>query len=144
MINDYTRLLANILTYSGTLPLIASVVTHYFPSTGWDSTFIAITYAAIIISFLCGIHWAVYLFFAEKCPRNLLITSNVVALLTWASLLATHQSIVIVLQALCFLYLLTLDLKLRDVGILPQWFYSLRRNATIIVVLCLAVIAGLS
>jgi hypothetical protein len=37
-----------------------------------------------------------------------------------------------------------LDLKLRDVGILPQWFYGLRRNATMIVVVCLAVIAGLS
>jgi hypothetical protein len=31
---------------------------------------------------------------------------------------------------------------LLDAGILPHWFYSLRRNATIIVVLCLAVIAG--
>ena len=144
MLNDNNRLLVNILTYSGTLPLIASVVTHYFPATGWDSTFIAITYAAIILSFLCGIHWAASLFFAEKCPRNLLITSNVVALLAWAALLSTHQSIAIVLQALCFLYLLALDLKLRDAGILPQWLYNLRRNATIIVVLCLAVIAVLA
>jgi hypothetical protein len=136
--------LANVLTYSGTLPLIASAVCICFPINGVDSSLIARTYGAIIISFLCGIHWAVYLFFAEKCPRNLLITSNVVALLAWASLLATHQLLAIILQALCFLYLLTLDLKLRDAGILPQWFYSLRRNATIIVVLCLAVIAGLS
>jgi hypothetical protein len=110
----------------------------------FDSALIAITYSAIIISFLCGIHWAVYLFFAEKCPRNLLMTSNGVALLAWSSLLATHQSIAIALQAVCFLYLLTLDLQLRDGGILPQWFYGLRRNATMIVVVCLAVIAGLS
>ena len=136
--------LAKILTYSGTLPLIASVVTHYFPLTGWDSTLIAGTYAAIIISFLCGIHWAAYLFFANKCPRNLLISSNVVALLAWTSLLATHQPTAIVLQALCFFYLLTLDLKLHDAGIIPEWFYYLRRNATIIVVLCLTIIAGLS
>ena len=138
------RLLAKTLTYSGTLPLIASAVCIYFPVNDFDSALIARTYGAIIISFLSGIHWAAYLFFAEKCPRNLLITSNVVALLAWASLLATHPPIAITLQALCFLYLLTLDLKLRDAGILPQWFYSLRRNATIIVVLCLAVIAGLS
>jgi hypothetical protein len=136
--------LAKNLTYSGTLPLIASAVANYFPATGWDSTFIARTYAAIIISFLCGIHWAVYLFFAEKCPRNLLINSNAVALLAWASLLTAHPLIAIVLQALCFLYLLTLDLKLRDAGMLQPWFYSLRRNVTIIVVLCLAIIAGLS
>lgn len=133
---------AKILTYSGTLPLVASAIGIYFSANGFDSALIARTYAAIIISFLCGIHWAVYLFLAEKCPRNLLITSNVIALLAWASLLATHQSIAIVLQTLCFLYLLTLDLKLRDAGIIPEWFYSLRRNATIIVVLCLSVIAG--
>ena len=144
MMHNTNRLLANILTYSGTLPLIASAICIYFPLNGFDVALIARTYSAIIISFLCGIHWAVYLFFAEKCPRNLLITSNVVALLAWASLYVANQPIATLLQALCFLYLLTLDLRLRDAGILPQWFYSLRRNATIIVVLCLALIAGLS
>ena len=134
--------LAKILTYSGTLPLIASAVCIYFSVNGFDTALIARTYSAIIISFLCGIHWAVYLCFAEKCPRNLMITSNVVALLAWASLLATKPPVAITSQALGFLYLLTLDLKLLDAGILPHWFYSLRRNATIIVVLCLAVIAG--
>lgn len=134
--------LAKTLTYSGTLPLLASVVTLYFAASAWDSTFIARTYAAIIISFLCGIHWAIYLLFAEKCPSYLLITSNGVTLLAWASLLITHQSAAIILQALCFLYLLTLDLKLRDADVLPPWFYALRCNATVIVVVCLALIAG--
>lgn len=134
--------LAKILTYSGTLPLIASALSIYFPVAGFDAVLIATTYVAIIISFLCGIHWAVYLFFAGKCPRNLLITSNVIALLAWSSLLVTHQPIALVLQSLCFLYLLTLDLKLRDAGILPHWFYNLRQNATIIVVLCLAILVG--
>ncbi len=136
--------LAKILTYSGTLPLIASVLLTQFPAFGVNSGMIANTYSAIIISFLCGIHWAAYLFFAEKCPHNLLITSNAVALLAWASLLTIHQPITLLLQSLCFLYLLTLDLKLRDAGILQQWFYTLRRNATIIVVLCNAIFMGLS
>jgi len=135
--------LANALTYSGTLPLIGSVITLYFPVAGLDGALIASTYSAVIISFLCGIHWATYLFFAERCPRNLLITSNIVALLAWVSLQATNQLITTVLQALCFLYLFALDSKLRDAGILADWFYRLRRNATIIVVLCLLVIAGL-
>jgi hypothetical protein len=136
--------LAKTLTYSGTLPLIASVIARYLPLAELNSTLIAETYSAIIISFLCGIHWAIYLFFAEKCPRNLLITSNMVALLAWASLLVRDQSIALLLQALCFLYLLTLDLKLRDAGIVSQWFYQLRRNATVIVVLCLVMLAGVS
>lgn len=128
--------LAKILTYSGTLPLLASVLLMHFPVPGINGNVIAYTYSAIIVSFLSGIHWAVYLFFPDKCPRNLLITSNAVALIAWGSLLLKHLPIVLLAQLLCFLYLLVLDLKLRDAAILPQWFYTLRRNATIIVVLC--------
>lgn len=136
-------LLAQILTYGGTLPLIACaalVTTSYHdPSI----IRIACTYSAIIVSFLCGIHWAIYLFFSEKCPRNFLISSNGIALLAWGSLLSLgHHSLSFLLQAVCFLYLLTLDLKLRDAGVLPEWFYTLRRNATGIVVLCLSVFVG--
>ncbi|MDO9520309.1 MAG: DUF3429 domain-containing protein [Pseudohongiella sp.] len=136
---------ANILTYCGTLPLIGSVIILFFPMAvpmaGLDGAFIASTYSAVIISFLCGIHWAAYLFFAEKCPRNLLISSNVVALLAWVSLLTSNQLTTTLIQVLCFLYLLALDLKLRDTGILADWFFRLRRNATIVVVLCLVIIA---
>lgn len=139
-------IVANTLTYSGTLPLIGSVVLLQFPTllpmTGLDAALIASTYGAVIISFLCGIHWAAYLFFADRCPRHLLIRSNVVALLAWASLLTGNQLTTSLLQILCFLYLLALDSKLRDAGLLAEWFFRLRRNATLIVVLCLLLIAA--
>jgi hypothetical protein len=64
--------------------------------------------------------------------------------LAWSSLLITHQEIAIIVQILCFIYLLILDVKLRVAGILPEWFYDLRRNATVIVVLCLVAIIGIS
>ncbi len=131
-------MLAKILTYSSTLPFAAAVMSRYAPLPGVNDVSVVTTYGAVIISFLCGMHWATYLFFASQCPRNLLITSNAVALLAWMSVLI-HQPIATLSQALCFLYLLTLDLKLRDADILPGWFYSLRRNATIIVVLCLSI-----
>ena len=129
--------LANLLTYSGTLPLVASVFLLFSPVAGFDGILIAKAYGAIIISFLCGIHWATYLFFTEKCPRNLLVTSNAVALLAWSSLLVTQNEIALLMQIVCFLYLLSLDFKLQKAGILPEWFYELRRNATLIVVLSL-------
>ena len=128
--------LAITLTYSGTLPLIGSVFLIYFPLANIDALRIAATYSTMILSFLCGIHWAIYLFFSEKCPRNLLLTSNIIALLAWASLLLISP-MTLLLQALSFLYLLTLDLKILGAGLYPDWFYRLRRNATIIVVLCL-------
>jgi Protein of unknown function (DUF3429) len=136
--------LAQMLTYSGTLPLVASVVLLFVPMAGIDNHLVARTYSAVILSFLCGIHWAVFLFFAEKCPHQLLITSNVLALLAWCSLLGFDQRMAFSVQALCFLILFALDLRLHHVGIVPEWFYHLRRNATIIVVVCLATLAVLS
>lgn len=129
--------LAKILTYCGTLPLIGSLLFIQFALSGIDIKIVASAYSAIIISFLCGIHWAVYLFFTEKCPTNLLLSSNAIALLAWISLLLEPLLVSKLLQVLCFIYLLSLDLKLRVAGILPEWFFMLRRNATIIVVLCL-------
>ncbi len=137
------RQLAGILTYSGTLPLAGCVALIFAPLAGVDGKLVAIAYAAVILSFLCGIHWAVFLFFSEKCPNNLLMTSNVVALLAWASLLVTHHEWALAFQGLCFLALFALDFKLHKAGVLPEWFYHLRRNATVIVVLCLAALAVL-
>ncbi len=141
---DRDMKLAQLLTYSGTLPLVACVALIFAPVAGIDNNLMARTYSAIILSFLCGIHWAAFLFFAEKCPRHLLITSNVVALLAWCSLLVTYQEIVFIFQASCFLFLLILDIQLRNTGVLPEWFYHLRRNATIIVVSSLIAMAVLS
>jgi hypothetical protein len=133
--------IAQWLTYAGTLPLVIAtveMVVGRLPSG--DVVLVASTYGAIIISFLAGIHWACYLFFAHACPRNFLITSNGVALLAWLSLLSQQQPWSLLLQAFCFLYLLVLDYKLQQAAVLPQWFYALRRNATVIVVLSLSII----
>lgn len=135
--------LAQILTYAGTLPLVTCVALSFAPITGFDNHLFASTYSAIIISFLCGMHWAIFLYFAEKCPQNLLATSNVVALLAWGSLLVIHREFTYIFQALCFVFLFMLDFKLNDAGVLPEWFYPLRRNATIIVVLSLVALAVL-
>jgi len=136
--------LAKILTYSGTLPLVACALSMFFYPALFDASFFAVCYGAVIISFLSGIHWASYLFYAEKCPRNLLLTSNLTALIAWLSLLLYPSLVSFILQILCFFYLLTLDGKLKNFGILPVWFYILRRNATIIVVVSITMLAGLS
>ena len=60
-----TSPLKSILTYSGTLPLVACVVLIFAPIASVDVSFVTRAYAAVILSFLCGIHWAAFLFFAE-------------------------------------------------------------------------------
>lgn len=130
---------AKYLTYSGTLPLIICALAWHIYEP-FDARFFAKCYGSVIISFLSGIHWAIYLFFFEKCPRNLLLRSNATALIAWISLLVYPLFLGFLLQILCFLYLLWLDLELERAGVLPQWFYNLRRNATIIVVLVMIAI----
>ncbi len=132
--------LAKILTYSGVLPFAAAIFLMFFPLMNLNPLMIAQTYGSIIVSFLCGIHWAVSIFHEEKSPYNLLIASNLFALLAWASLLTSPQ-LGLAIQSLCFISLLLIDLKLKNVGIVPLWFYELRRNATIIVVLSLLTVA---
>lgn len=129
--------LAQALAYAGTLPLVAAVIAAYFKVDAIDPLVVVRMYTAVIIAFLSGIHWACYIFFSNKCPRNLLITSNVSTLFAWASLMFVDVKWALVLQSLCFLYLLVLDYKLREAKILPPWFYALRNNATAIVVICL-------
>jgi Protein of unknown function (DUF3429) len=134
---------ANALTYAGTLPLVSAALGVLLAQVAVsDAVFIATTYSAIIIAFLAGMHWACYVFFAQRCPRNLLLTSNAAALLAWLSLLAPPPLWALLMQNLCFLYLLTLDYKLHAAGVLPTWFYTLRRNATVIVALSLSIIMG--
>jgi hypothetical protein len=136
--------LAKALTYAGTLPLLAAAVLTQIPLAHIDTSWLSQSYSATIISFLSGIHWALYLLAAEKCPRNLFLTSNAVALLSWASLFINDTAMTNLLQSLCFLYLLVLDFKLLKANAIPEWFYNLRRNATIIVVSALTLQTALS
>ncbi len=138
--NEKNKRLAQILTYSGTFPLILCCIGLYFNVDFIDLKRIASTYAILIISFLSGLHWATYLFFSEKCPQNLLITSNVIALLAWGSFYIAQHTLAFSLQLACFLCILILDSNLKNAGVLPLWFYKLRRNATLILSLVFIII----
>jgi hypothetical protein len=139
------RPLAQGLTYAGTLPLIACAIATW---TGWpagvDPVFVAVAYAAVIASFLAGIHWAAYLFDAQRCKHNLLIASNAIALAAWASVLIGGLW-GCALQVLCFALLFALDAGLHARGVLPTWFFRLRRDASIVVIaMLLATLIGVA
>ena len=136
-------LIAKILTYLGTIPFVGATILFMTPIKIIDPNLIALTYSTVIIAFLSGIHWAIYLFFSEKYPQNLFITSNIISLIIWFCYILSFKGIYFVHTA-CFIYLLIVDNKLYKLEILPKWFYSLRRNATIIVIICLSIIVFLS
>lgn len=139
--NEKNILVARFLTYTGIMPFVFFGIAVALHAGGLDYSLALFAYGAIIISFLCGIHWAVFLFFSQNCPRNLLFHSNAISLLGWLSVLQTMSYSTYALQILCFLYLLMLDLELYRNKVIPLWFFNLRLNATIVVALLLFITA---
>ena len=139
--NEKNILVARFLTYTGIMPFVFFGMAVALHVGSLDYSLALFAYGAIIISFLCGIHWAVFLFFSQNCPRNLLFHSNAISLLGWFSLLQTIYYLTFALQILCFLYLLMLDLELYRNKVIPLWFFHLRLHATIVVVLLLLITA---
>lgn len=134
-------LIARILTYLGIMPFLFLGMAVALRASGLNYSLALFSYGAVIISFLCGIHWAVFLFFSQKCSRNLLLHSNALTLLGWLSVLLVRPHLTISLQILIFMYLLFLDLELYRNKIFPSWFFQLRLNATLIVVFLLVITA---
>jgi len=135
--NEKNILAARLLTYAGIMPFIFLGMAVALNAGGLDYSLALFAYGAVIISFLCGIHWAIFLFFSQNCPRNLLFYSNAISLLGWLSVLPVMSYLTFALQIFCFLYLLILDLELYRSTVIPLWFFHLRLNATIVVALLL-------
>jgi hypothetical protein len=131
------QLLVKALTYAGTLPLLACAILAFVPNVPIDVNHIALCYGAVIVSFLAGIHWVLYLLSDGRCRRNLLLTSNLLALAAWTALLIPQQGVALGLLGVCFLVLLKLDTELTASGYHPKWYNRLRINATMVVILSL-------
>ncbi len=132
-----------LLTLSGALPFLGALALPFFPLAPFDAAHIASTYAALIIAFLSGTQWGLFLVVSGTSPVNLMIQSNLVTLAAWAGLLLLPATGTLVLDALCFAYLLFLDYRLFKSGILPLWYFSLRRLVTLIVVGALLALTGI-
>ncbi|MEP3856252.1 MAG: DUF3429 domain-containing protein [Porticoccus sp.] len=132
------RIPARLFTYSGILPFL------FFPCyrllTGSNTFFafdvqtLLMGYGAVIVAFVAGIHWGVFLF--RQCSLNLLLHSNIIALLSWVSLLSTLLWSVVILL-FCFVYLLWIDTVLVRQQLLEPWFYRLRVHASALALLSL-------
>jgi Protein of unknown function (DUF3429) len=132
--------LTKVLTYAGALPFIGGLIGLM---TGFHDSLIVLAYGAVILSFLCGKHWAVYLLFKEKSPFNLLLRSNFAALVAWLSVVCPLPLLGYVLQGLLFLYLLWIDYRLAARGLWEAWYMRLRRGVTIVVCVCQFIAAAI-
>ncbi|NDF12166.1 MAG: DUF3429 family protein [Proteobacteria bacterium] len=135
--------LARVLAYLSTLPLVAASIGQLVGFDAINMPLVACAYAAVTIAFIAGIHWAMYLFYESKCPHNLMLSSSLLVLLSWSTMLVNLMSMMLLVQAGCLVFQLFIDFGLKRRGFYPQWLFTVRRNATIISVVMLIILAVL-
>ncbi|WP_126424227.1 DUF3429 domain-containing protein [Asticcacaulis excentricus] len=136
------------LTLAGGLPFMAAALMTalHLRVLGLGGPDIAITYGAVIASFLCGLHWGLVLGGRAQATW-LLILSNVLCLLAWAGALLAQSGwpqAALTLQTAVFLSLLAVDHVLMRRGWLSAAFFRLRLVITCLVVACLIGVALLA
>ena len=127
------------LTVAGILPFFLLEMAAVSHLQGFDFQSAFFTYAAVIIAFICGMHWGICFFFSEKKLPQLLLHSNAITLLGWAACCLSSATWALIIQSGCFIYLLGLDVLLHRGGVLPTWFFKLRVMVTAVVVLVFGV-----
>jgi hypothetical protein len=134
--SDKTALTARILGYGGALPFLGGAImaSQDMGIPGFATSNVLLTYGAIILSFLGGLHWGrvitstiqignagpVWLFWSV-CPP----------LLGWAALLLPVKAAAILLSV-CFMVALGVDQKLIRGREWPAWMRQLRLHLSLI------------
>ena len=125
---------ASILGFAGVTPFIAGLVLLYLyndPLRGWGE-WILISYGAIILSFMGGVHWGAAMI-REDSSIGALGRSVLPSLLALPALAIGGANGLLIL-AFGFLGLVIYDVSEVQKKRLPQWYPYLRRPLTSIVV----------
>ena len=123
-----------LLTLCGALPFYGAVGLVFSSIGPVDPSLIAVTYGAIIIAFLCGSHWGFWLIKSQAAPFNLMVISNIIALIAWAAPFAFNYLWALLVHSACFLTLLFVDMRLFKVEFFPAWYLTLRKQVTVLVI----------
>jgi uncharacterized membrane protein YoaK (UPF0700 family) len=139
MNSDYSSLL-RFLPYAGALPFVIGALlvflrVHSLPFIGSTQNAV-LSYGLLIISFMAGVHWGQYLS-GVRGEVNLLLSSNMVALLAWFGFLLLPTLWFCLLLIFLFAVLYLIDMQLDS----PTDYLKTRRHVTAIVCLSLLVTA---
>jgi uncharacterized membrane protein YhdT len=131
-------------TIAGTVPFVGlsvMVAAHAFADNKLVIQLL-LTYAAVIMSFLGGIHLGVALTQYAHQPRisKLLIAESIwPSLITWGLLYTTQVHIQLLVLTILYALMWAIDSLLYNNDIIPQWFFNLRCVITPIVMVSLYV-----
>jgi hypothetical protein len=138
------RFLYSLLAYAGVTPFVACAL---LPLAGIVSIplfgpldELVNSYGLAIICFLSGIHWATYLARKDDLPFNLMISSNVVFLLTWFAFVLGELAVSISVQIASLAILLFIDWRLRSTAIITAEYFRVRFTATSLAIASLTVV----
>jgi len=129
---------------AATVPFVAlsiAVSLHMFRDAAL-SLELLLTYAAVIISFLGGIHLGVAISQYHNSHKiaNLLIAESIwPSLIAWGILFYADTHIQLLALTLLYTFMWAVDSLLYNNDVIPQWFYDLRCIITPIVVVSLYV-----
>jgi hypothetical protein len=134
MYRDQT--LSSLLAYLGALPFWAFALGRFVGLDPVWAVSAIIAYGTGIACFMAGTIWS-QAQIKSPVAGGYLLVSNGAALAAIAALLLypTLPLAALILQAVTFLLLLFADHRLLRSGDQPAWYFTLRRNVTILVVL---------
>ncbi len=140
-----TVLIARILGYGGALPFLcgAICVNQQIAVLGLAPAHFLLSYGAVILSFLGGLHWGRVITSPNANGRpdsTWLIWSVLPSLLGWVALLLPVKVGAVVLS-LCFFACFQIDQKLFREQIWPAWMRPLRLHLSLIAVASLTSLA---
>lgn len=137
-----------LLTYFGGLPFIFCTVLLQMGmkdiSLFGNVENILATYTVIILAFMFGILWGLKsninnLIDDSIIPINIFIVSGLATVITWLCYLLLSFDLFLIYSIGLYLFLLFLDSKLLQYSIISVQYFHLRRNITVIVVICLTI-----
>lgn len=136
--------LAFLLAMAGTLPFFAGLLLTVagWPLQSVSGALFAHSYGVVIVSFLAGIQWGIYLF--SQGRLNLFIASNLIALLAWFSLLFAGRTSGFLILDLCFIAALVVDWYCHRDKLIGSWFWTLRWQISAVVIPLVALLAAAS
>ena len=140
-----TMLIARVLGYGGALPFLCGAIaaSQQVAVLGLAPVYFLLSYGAVILSFLGGLHWGRVITSPDVNGRSdsiWLIWSVCPSLLGWVALLLPEKVGAVVL-ALCFLAAFQIDQKLLRDRIWPAWMRPLRLHLSLIAVASLTSLA---
>ena len=133
-----TVLIARVLGYGGALPFLCGAIaaSQQVDVLGLAPAHLLLSYGAVILSFLGGLHWGRVITSShvdERTASSWLIWSVCPSLIGWAALLLPVKGGAVILS-LCFLVALRVDQKLLSEHIWPAWMRPMRLHLSLVAV----------